>query len=73
MGYLLSVKPGDPWSAGLLVAYVVFHLPLQCQRMIYQRRWIPAQAGIQCRQLIDGYKVKGLLFLLIHSQTLLRT
>jgi len=46
MGYLLSVKPGDPWSPGLLVAYVVFHLPLQCQRMIYERRWIPAFAGM---------------------------
>ena len=56
MGYLLSVKPGDPWSAGLLVAYVVFHLPLQCQRMIYQRRWIPACAGMTVVTLPPNYE-----------------
>jgi hypothetical protein len=28
MGYLLSVKPGDPWSPGLVVAYVVSYLAL---------------------------------------------
>ena len=28
MGYLLSVKPGDPWLPGLVVAYVVSYLAL---------------------------------------------